>query len=101
MSLSCPVSFEKVNATIVRINALNVTLLLLLFLVTEMVLPLYILLLDFNIRLFADKRYSPLYQLSCALLNLFHLKSIMEDAAAKRLAAYFGLLFTLTTLSNI
>ncbi len=95
MSIVCPIAFRKIDATVSRINAFNVTILLLIFLYMQLALPLYFLLSDFVIRLFIDKKYSPINQLSLFLLDKFNLQSVMVDAGAKRLAAYFALLFTL------
>jgi len=95
MSIACPILFREVDATVARINAFNVTVLLMTSLYMQSTVPLYFLLADFYIRLFIEKKQSPLHQLSLFLLTALQLKSVMVDAGAKRLAAYFGLLFTL------
>ncbi len=95
MSIACPILFRQVDATVARINAFNVTVLLMMFLYMQLALPLYFLLSDFTIRLFIGKKYSPINQFSLFLFNRFNLQSVMVDAGAKRLAAYFALLFTL------
>ncbi|MEN4046897.1 DUF4395 domain-containing protein [Sulfurimonas sp. NWX367] len=90
---SCPISFIKVDANIVRINASYILLLFSLYLSTSSRGIVLFLIADFMIRLFIDKNYSPLYFLSARTKELLHVKSKFEDAAAKRLATYFGLIF--------
>ncbi|QOP44139.1 DUF4395 domain-containing protein [Sulfurimonas sediminis] len=90
---SCPISFIKVDANIVRINASYILLLFGLYLNTFNKFILLFLIADFMIRLFFNKNYSPLYFLSARTKELLHVKSKFEDAAAKRLATYFGLIF--------
>ncbi|WP_434580150.1 DUF4395 domain-containing protein [Sulfurimonas sp. NW15] len=90
---SCPISFIKVDANIVRINASYILLLFSLYLGTSSRGIVLFLIADFMIRLFIDKNYSPLYFLSARTKELLHVKSKFEDAAAKRLATYFGLIF--------
>ncbi|KIM10739.1 MAG: hypothetical protein KU37_08340 [Sulfuricurvum sp. PC08-66] len=95
MQAHCPLLFRQVDATVVRINALWVTLIALLFMVTQCVaLPLF-LVGDFIVRLYVDKKYSPLFWLSTKVKHVLHLTTKMEDAGAKRVAAQFGLTFSL------
>ncbi len=99
MSQSCPLAFRKIDGTITRLNAFSVFLLLTLFVVLPNPFVLSLLALDLMIRLFGNKAYSPVFQISKALKKLLHLKSEMVDAGAKRLASYFSLLFVLLILS--
>jgi hypothetical protein len=94
MSQSCPLLFRQVDGTVARINAFNVTVLLILFLSIHSIVPIYVLMVDFFIKLFVGKRYSPLSVFSGFLRRLLRFESVMVDAGAKRLAAYFGLLFS-------
>ncbi len=95
---SCPISFIKVDANIVRINASYILLFFSLYLNTSNRFILLFLIADFIIRLFINKDYSPLYFLSARTKELLHVKSKFEDAAAKRLATYFGLIFLVLIL---
>ena len=90
---SCPISFIKIDANIVRLNAFYILLLLSLYLITFNKVIILFLIADFSIRLFANKSYSPLYFLSLRTKELFHVKSRFEDNAPKRLASYFGFMF--------
>lgn len=93
MSYTCPMTFENIDSSISRINSLFVSILVIVYLITLNVFIVYILFVDFSIKLFIDKKYSPLSQLSKFVKNRLKLKTIMIDGGSKRLAAYFGLLF--------
>lgn len=95
---SCPVSFIKVDANIVRINAFYILLLVSLYLITLNKFIILFLITDFSMRLFVNKSYSPLYFLSSRTKELLHVKSKLEDNAPKRLATYFGFLFLVLIL---
>lgn len=100
MAPSCPLAFRQIDGTIARLNALSVFLLLSLFLFLQNPVVLMVLGVDFMIRLYGNKNFSPLFQTSKALKKLFHLKSEMVDAGAKRLAAHFGLFFLFLSLAT-
>lgn len=93
MAQVCPIIFRTIDGTIARINALWVTFFTLLFLASNEVFILYFLAFDFIIRLYVNKRYSLLTNMSKMVQHLFKLPKQMTDAGAKRLAAQLGLLF--------
>jgi len=99
MPQSCPLAFRQIDGTIARINALSVFLLLSLFVFIPNPLILLVLGVDFTIRLYRNKNFSPIFQISKGIKKLFGFRSEMVDAGAKRLAAHFGLFFVLVTLS--
>jgi hypothetical protein len=103
MARSCPISFKQIDGTIARINAVFITLLVILFSSTSANIILYILALDFAIRLSKFKKYSPIANFSKFIKKLLKLKTKMTDAAAKKLAAFFGLFFIviMAFLSNM
>ena len=98
MAQSCPLAFRQIDGTIARLNALSVFLLLALFVFTTNPLILLFLGLDFMIRLYGNKKLSPIFQVSKGLKRLFGFKAEMVDAGAKRLAAHFGLFFVFLSL---
>lgn len=98
MAQACPLLFRQIDGTVVRLNAISVALLVTLFLATSNPLWLYFLGTDFIIRLYGSKSYSPINRLSLWLQRMMHLSPQMTDAGAKRLAAHFGLLFTVLLL---
>jgi hypothetical protein len=103
MARSCPLSFKQIDGTIARINAVFITLLVVMFLITSNEFILYFLAIDFLLRLSNYKSFSPIFNLSKNVKKLFSLKTNMTDAGAKRLAAYFGLIFIvlMSILSNL
>lgn len=99
MAHSCPINFQRVDATTVRIISLFVITAVLVHMMLASKLILVFLAIDFMIRLYADKNYSPIYRMASLLQQSINLEPKFEDAGAKRLAMYFGLLFTLLLLS--
>lgn len=97
--MACPIAFREIDGTVVRINAVSVALLVSLFLITSNVFFLYLLTIDFGIRLYGNKKLSPVQQLSLAIQRLFALQKRMTDAGAKRLAGHFGLLFSILLIA--
>ena len=99
MPKSCPLAFRQIDGAIARLNALSVLLLLSLFAYTTCSLILVFLAFDFMIRLYGNKKFSPLFQISTVIKRVLGFNAEMVDAGAKRLAAHFGLLFVLLTLA--
>ena len=92
-SKSCPISLVSVDSNIARINAFYVGLLFTLFLFTLNPALIFFLILDFATRIFFHKEYSLLFILSKKTKQLLNLQTIKVDAAPKKLAALFGLVF--------
>ena len=99
MAQSCPLAFRQIDGTIARLNALSVFVLLTLFVFFPDPSILLFLGADFMVRLYGNKQFSPVFQLSKGLKKMLHLRSEMVDAGAKRLAAHFGLFFVFLSLS--
>ncbi len=95
MSYSCPLTFEQVDSNVSRLNSLFVSSLVIAYLVSLNAFLLYFLALDFSLRLFISKGSSPLYMFSLFFKEMFNMQEKFTDGGAKRLAAYFGLLFVL------
>lgn len=104
-NISCPVSLVSIDSNVARINAFYTGMFIVTYALTLQVPILYFLILDFSTRLFYKREYSFLFILSSATKNILKLKSVKVDAAPKRLANYFGLIFavliTLTALLNL
>jgi len=90
----CPIAFRQIDGTVVRINALIVSLLLFTYLYTEQIAFIYFLGLDLIVRLFINKKLSPINQVSRFIKVMIRAKTHSTDAGAKRLAAFFALGFT-------
>lgn len=98
---SCPISFEKIDATKARLSAFTVLLLTLLALFTLSWFIALFLFLDFGVRLARKPQYSVALHMATLLQMLLGIPSRTGDAAAKRVAAYFGLTFSLLLLVGI
>lgn len=100
MSYSCPLNFENVDSNVSRFSSLLVSSLVIFYLITFNIFILYFLFYDFLAKLFCQKKYSIIYQLSKLLKNLFRMKDKFTDGGAKRLAGFFGLFFILLLISG-
>ncbi|MDQ7042920.1 MAG: DUF4395 domain-containing protein [Sulfurimonas sp.] len=92
---SCPISLISVDSNIARINAFYTGAVVVVYLITLQVPIVYFLVLDFSTKLFLKKEYSLLFMLASATKNILKFESVKVDAAPKRLANFFGLLFTI------
>lgn len=91
--LECPVDFITVNENKVRLTALQVFILALVFLFTSSWIVSAFLIADFFLRAFKLGKYSPLNWISDRLVKLFSISHKPIDQAPKRFAAQIGLLF--------
>lgn len=92
---SCPISCRLTDGTIARIGAYFFILFIIAYLYTIQIVFLYILAIDFFIRIYLKKSYSTVFQLSRLVKKILKLKTKMTAGAAKRLAAQFGLIFSI------
>ncbi len=94
METACPLAFRQIDGNIVRIGAFFVSLVVVAYLFTSQIFLLVFLVVDFATRIYWHKPYSLIFQLSRFVKHILKLNSDMTDAGAKRLAAQFGLLFS-------
>jgi len=92
---SCPISYISVDSNVARINAFYVGILFTLYLFTLHPALIFFLILDFTTRVFFNKEYSLLFMLSKRTKIILKLQTHKVDAAPKKLAAIFGLVFLL------
>lgn len=93
--LVCPVSNERINERLTRLNAFFTILLVAAgFVFNSVVFPL-VLLADFFIRAFTRSKFSPVSFASAGLARLLHLSQKPIDKAPKIFAARLGFLMTL------
>jgi len=93
--LECPVDFITVNENKVRLTALLVFILAVVFLFTgNWIIPAF-LIADFALRAFKLGRYSLLNLISDLLVKIFSIPAKPIDQAPKRFAAKIGLLFAI------
>lgn len=93
---SCPISLISVDSNVARINAFYVGLLFIVYMFTPNSAIILFLILDFSTRIFFNKEYSLLFVLSKITKRILKLETYKVDAAPKKLAAIFGLIFLLT-----
>ncbi|MDD4855784.1 MAG: DUF4395 domain-containing protein [Sulfuricurvum sp.] len=98
MSQACPLLFRQIDATISKISAAVVMSSVIVYLITMQKWILVFLILDFIVRLSGYKTLSPVFQFANSFQNIFKLPTHFEDAGAKRLAAFFGLIFMISML---
>jgi hypothetical protein len=93
--LVCPVSNEKINENLTRLNAFFTILLIAAgFVFNSVLFPLF-LLADFFIRAFTKSKFSPVSYLSQSVAWLLHLGKKPIDKAPKIFAARLGFIMTL------
>lgn len=93
--LVCPISNEKVNERLTRLNAFFTILLVAAGFIFNSVLFPLLLLADFFIRAFANSRYSPVSYASSGVARLLQLRKKPIDKAPKIFAARIGFIMTL------
>ncbi len=99
MAPTCPLAFRQIDGTIVRLNAVSLSLILAAYLFSGQIAFIYILGVDLLIRLFINKELSPINRISTLVKALIRAKTNNTDAGAKRLAAYFALGFSWTIIA--
>ena len=90
MTQTCPISQRRIDSQVVRTTSVFIALITALYLFTSNIIFIYLLLIDFSLRLFRHNQYSPLFQLSLVLLRLLNIPPRMSDEAPKRFALYLG-----------
>ena len=93
--LICPVSNERINERLTRLNAFFTIMLVASGFIFNSVIFLIVLLTDFFIRAFTRSKLSPVNFLSSSLLSLLNLSKKPIDKAPKIFAARLGFLMTL------
>lgn len=95
MSKSCPISLKSVDANLVRINSVYITLVFSLFLLTQELPIILFLVIDFITRVLIKKKYSLLFIISKLTQEKLHIQKNIVDEAPKKLASFFGLAFVI------
>ena len=97
--LECPVDFITVNENKVRLTALNVFILAVIYLIVpNWAIPAF-LTIDFFLRGYNFGKYSLLNLFSEKEVQLFNIKAKPIDQAPKRFAAKIGFIFSLAILA--
>lgn len=93
-NLFCPISDERINEQITRLNALFTILTIVLAFALGSTLFLVFLVADFYIRAFTRLKHSPISYLSSSLSNALNLPLKQIDKAPKIFAARMGFLMS-------
>lgn len=98
MAQACPINFTTVDETTSRIISLLTMTAVLAFVLSEVKTVLIVLGIDLLVRLYGDKKMSPLFHAASWIKQLLKLRSYNVDGAAKKVAGHFGLIFILLLL---
>ena len=90
MTQTCPISFNRVDAHLVRIVATEVITVALLLLFTQNLLFALLLLFDFSVRVLRLQHLSLFVFIAKTIIEQFHIKAQPCDEAPKRFALYLG-----------
>jgi hypothetical protein len=94
----CPVSDKKVNSFTIRLNAGLTSVLLILFLLSNFIIPVILLTIDFMLRAFNGGRFSLLNIISNFITRKFKLSGQFVNAGPKIFAARVGILLSIAIL---
>lgn len=94
----CPISFNKIDEHVARLNGFFTVALLVVFLLTGSVLPVVFLVLDFLARGLGQPQWSLLARSSTRILKSAGVKPKLLNAGPKLFAARVGLLFSVLVL---
>ncbi|HFX18148.1 MAG TPA: DUF4395 domain-containing protein [Flavobacteriales bacterium] len=92
---ACPVSYDQVNKNLIKAYSSIVLITLAYTFFTGHYWAMYLISIDFMIRVFAGIKYSPLCNFLTASMKITPLKPILVNAGTKKIAAQVGLLFAL------
>ena len=95
--LVCPISEEKINEHVTRINAFLTVLIVIAGFVLNSIFFFIFLMADFYIRAFTQLKYSPVSYASYKLANALHIDKKPIGKAQKIFAARMGFIMTLAT----
>jgi hypothetical protein len=91
----CPVSDKQINERVARLNAAFTVLLLLVFSITQNIIPILFLAVDFLIRAADYSRYSLLAISSKGIVKYFSINGYLINAGPKLFASRIGFVLTL------
>lgn len=93
MEVSCPISAERVNESVIRIVALLVAIIAIVCIAFDNYYAMIFLMVDFAIRAFTSGKWSVLKAIALQVFKVFSLPTKMTDLAPKKFAATLGFVF--------
>ncbi|MBL4874962.1 MAG: DUF4395 domain-containing protein [Cohaesibacteraceae bacterium] len=98
MSSSCPINSQQVDSYASRISSFIVALLIILYLVSSSKYILYLLCVDFIVKLFTEKKRSLITILALKMRKSFKMQEKLIDAGAIKIANIFALVLVFVLL---
>ncbi|MBB2144223.1 DUF4395 family protein [Pedobacter sp. LMG 31464] len=95
MEVSCPISAERVNESVIRIVAFIVAIIAVVCIAFGNYYAMIFLMVDFAIRAFTSGKWSVLKAIALQVFKVFSLPTKMTDLAPKKFAATLGFVFCL------
>ncbi len=93
---ACPVNYKRVNVYLIKFYSSIVAALLMMFLLAGWKIPMYLVAVDFSIRVLLGVKYSPLCRALGLVLDYLQVKPREIDASTKQFAARVGMLFSVS-----
>ncbi len=93
---ACPVNYKKVNVYLLKFYSSIIALFLLGYFFFGWTVPIYIITIDFAIRVFLGIEYSFECKILNLILEILHIQPKEIDASTKMFAAKVGLLFSVS-----
>ena len=98
----CPISYSQVDKHLIKAYSSIVLIVLAVSLFLNNHIGLYLITIDFIIRVFIGIKYSPLCSFLTLGMRVSHLKPKLINAGSKKIAAIVGLFFSvLITLASV
>jgi len=94
MEKYCPIVTETVDTKLIKANALFVLIILSASLLLQIPSLIFIVAVDFSIRVFFGVKNSPVCRIISRSLKIMNIKQYKVNAGPKKLAAKFGLAFS-------
>jgi hypothetical protein len=91
LTKACPISFNRIDANLVRIIAIQVISIALLLIFTQELIFALILFFDFTVRILNLKQFSILAYIAQSIIKYFKIEVELCDEAPKRFALYLGI----------
>jgi len=90
---ACPISYSQVDKHLIKAYSSTVLIILLITAITGNHIGMYLITIDFIIRVFVGIKYSPLCNVLTKSLQISAIKPFLINAGTKKIAAYVGLVF--------
>lgn len=94
MNTFCPISTNKIDENIARINGALTLITIILFLISNSLVPILLLIIDFTLRSAELPKYSLFANISKKVKSLLSIESRIVNSGPKIFAARIGLVFS-------